>query len=129
MATRKPARRAGKRERLAVIAARGADDAGRLRARALEPVHIDEPAAQLEGAGRRVVLVLDEDLRAGRRRKLRPGILRRRRHHRAHDRQRRLHLGEAEQRAHASPIVATTLTTASMSVASSSGEMVKAGVR
>ena len=32
---------------------------------ALQPIRIDEPAAHLEGAGRRVVLVLDDDIDAG----------------------------------------------------------------
>ena len=51
-------------EALAVIAARGGNDPGRIRPLALQPVEIDQPAAHLEGADRRVVLVLDHDARA-----------------------------------------------------------------
>ena len=127
----KPGAPAGERERLAVIAAGRADDADDVGPRALEPVHIDEPAAHLEGAGRRVVLVLDHDLGAGRRGELRPRELRRRRHHRAHHGQGRFDVGETKQRFHHRPdcMLPTTLTTASVSFASSSGAMVKAGVR
>src|SRR5271154_5048674 len=44
----------GKSEALAVIACGRRNDAGRLRALALEPIDINQPAAHLEGAGRRV---------------------------------------------------------------------------
>ena len=52
------------RKALPVIAARGGNDPGRIRPLALQPVEIDQPAAHLEGADRRVVLVLDHDGRA-----------------------------------------------------------------
>ena len=50
-------------EALPVIAARGGNDPGRIRPLPLQPVEIDQPAAHLEGADRRVVLVLDHDAR------------------------------------------------------------------
>src|SRR2546430_2075876 len=46
---------------LAVIACRGRDQSGSARAFAVETVDIDQPAPHLEGAGRRVVLVLDDN--------------------------------------------------------------------
>ena len=49
---------------LPVIAARGGNDPGRVRPLPLQPVEIDQPAAHLEGADRRVVLMLDHDDRA-----------------------------------------------------------------
>src|ERR1700732_1090230 len=49
---------------LPVIAARGGNNAGRSRPLALQAVDKDEPAAHLEGADRRVVLVLDDDVSA-----------------------------------------------------------------
>ena len=101
----KPGTAAGERERLAVIAAGRAHDADGVGPRTLEPVGIDEPAAHLEGAGRRVVLVLDHDLGAGERGELRPGVLRRRRHHRTHHRQGRLDLGDTEERFHHRPAI------------------------
>ena len=67
-------------EALPVIAARGGDDPGRVRPLALQPVEIDQPAAHLEGADRRVVLVLDHDGRAEPLRQQRPRMRRRRRH-------------------------------------------------
>ena len=51
-------------EALPVIAARGGNDPGRVRPLPLQPVEIDQPAAHLEGADRRVVLVLDHDVSA-----------------------------------------------------------------
>jgi hypothetical protein len=84
------------RERLAVIAARRADHAVDMRPLALEPVEIDEPAAHLEGADRRVVLVLDHDFCADAGGEQRPNKLRRFRHRRAHDGQDRSELGESE---------------------------------
>ena len=50
--------------RLAVVAARGADHAAQARPPRARPLEIGEPAADLEGAGRRVVLVLDPDRHA-----------------------------------------------------------------
>ena len=52
------------RKTLPVIAARGGNDSGRIRPLPLQPVEIDQPAAHLEGADRRVVLVLDHDASA-----------------------------------------------------------------
>src|SRR5205085_10791248 len=60
-----PGARAREGERLAVIAAGRADDARDMRTLAFEAVDVDKAAADLEGAGRRVVLVLDHDLDAG----------------------------------------------------------------
>ena len=57
---------------------------------------IDEPPAHLEGADRGVVLMLDHDIHARACPQQRPGILRRRRHGGAHDRQDGVKLGEAE---------------------------------
>ena len=67
-------------EALPVIAARGGDDPGRIRPLALQPVEIDQPAPHLEGADRRVVLVLDHDIGAEPLRQQRPRMRRRRRH-------------------------------------------------
>ena len=54
-----PEPRRGERDALPVIAGGRADDPANIRLRALDLVEIDEPAADLEGADRRVVLVLD----------------------------------------------------------------------
>ena len=67
-------------EALPVIAARGGNDPGRIRPLPLQPVEIDQPAAHLEGADRRVVLMLHPDFAACALGKQRPGVLRRRRH-------------------------------------------------
>ena len=72
-------------EALAVIAARGRDNPGCRGPLALEPIDIDKPAAHLEGAGRRVVLVLDDNIGAEPLGKQRPAMRRRRRHRRADD--------------------------------------------
>ena len=69
-----------KRDRLAEVAPRRADHTLRLRVRVLQPIHIHEGAANLEGAKLRVVLVLDPDLGAGPLLEQRPAILRSRRH-------------------------------------------------
>src|SRR5258708_28861337 len=52
--------------RLAMIAARGADDAGGAVAAPRKIAEINQPSAQLERADRRVVLVPDPDLRPDR---------------------------------------------------------------
>jgi hypothetical protein len=57
--------RASEGERLPVIAARRGDDALHVRTLALQALRIDEPAANLERAGRRVILVLEHDIDAG----------------------------------------------------------------
>src|SRR3546814_13310360 len=54
----------GEADGLAVIAACRGDDSRGTRSAAHELVHIDEAAADLEGADRRVVLVLDPHLDA-----------------------------------------------------------------
>ena len=61
---------------LAVVAAGRGDDAGAVGLRAAEPVDQRDAAADLEGAGGGVVLVLDPDGRAGAFRQQRPGVLR-----------------------------------------------------
>ena len=77
----------GRRQRdaLAVIAAGRADDARGSGRPALQAVHEDQPAAHLEGTGRRVVLVLDPGLAAGAQREQGPGILCGGRHGALHD--------------------------------------------
>ncbi|MGY4430270.1 hypothetical protein ACVWWO_002747 [Bradyrhizobium sp. F1.13.1] len=75
-----------KSEALTMIAARRRDDARNVRPFALQPIEIDQPAAHLEGACRRVILVLDEDLRAEPLGEQRPGVRRRCRHRLPHDR-------------------------------------------
>ena len=67
------------RQAPAVITARRRDDAGHVGLLALEPVEVDEPAAYLEGADRRVVLVLDHDRTTEPLRQQRPGVRRGRR--------------------------------------------------
>src|SRR6516164_3612198 len=76
----------GKSQRLAVIATRCGGDPLHLRARSFQPVEIDDPAAHLERANRRVVLVLHHDLDTGALLEQRPGILRGRGYARAHQR-------------------------------------------
>ena len=80
----------GKSDRLAVVAPGGADDTGRQCAGCRQPVEINQPAANLEGPHRRVVLMLEPELGAvtGLAGKCglqqRPAVLRRGRHHRVH---------------------------------------------
>ena len=85
------------RQALPVVAARRRDDARHLRALAPQAVDVDQPAADLEGAGRRVVLVLDPDLGAERLREQRPGVLRRRRHAAVHELARVVEIGARER--------------------------------
>ena len=73
--------RGGKGDRLAVVTpGRGADACGIGRALP-EARHVDDAAADLEGADRGVVLVLDGDIGAAARREQGPAAQRRRRHH------------------------------------------------
>ena len=72
----------GVREALSMVASRRADDAGGALAALGHRAEQVESAANLEGAGRRVVLVLDPDLAAGATREQRPRVLRRRGHRR-----------------------------------------------
>ena len=84
--------RCSQRNRLAVVAARGGDDALERPSAALQGVEVDDAAAHLEGADGRVVLVLDPHLRPCPLGQQRPGIERRRRHNRAHQRDGRFQL-------------------------------------
>ena len=70
----------GVTHRLAMVAARRADDAGGAVAAPRKIAEINQSSTQLERADGGVVLVLDPDLRADRRLQQRPRVLRRRRH-------------------------------------------------
>ena len=85
-------------ERLPVVAARRRDDAGDIGALARKTFDIDQAAAQLEGAGWRVVLVLDPDIRAAAFAQQRPTVLRRAREARMHQMLRGFEFGESEHR-------------------------------
>src|SRR5665213_1952371 len=87
-----------KGETLAMIAACRRNDPGRARPFTLQTIEIDQSAAHLESAGRRMVLMLDNDRRAEPLRQHRPGIRRRRRHRPAHDLMRALKLGQVKHR-------------------------------
>ena len=91
-----PARR--KREALAMIAARGRNNARRVRPLALQPLEIDQAAAHLEGSDGRVVLMLDDDRRTEPFGQERPGMRRRRRHRRVDDLQRPFEFPAIEHR-------------------------------
>jgi len=67
---------AGKREALPVVTARRRDDARHRGTAGAQPVEVDEATSHLEGPGRRVVLVLDPDLRADGLPQQRLGVLR-----------------------------------------------------
>ena len=75
----------GKRDALAMIAARGADHSLHTGGVVLELVNIDQSAAHLEGADRRVVLVLHPGLAPSAPGEQRPSILRRGRHGGVHN--------------------------------------------
>jgi hypothetical protein len=75
----------GEADRLAVVAAGGADDAAHGGLLARQRLEVGQAAAHLEGAGRRVVLVLDPHGRPAAR-AAGPGVLRRRRHDGGHRR-------------------------------------------
>ena len=72
--------RGGKRDRLAVIAARRCDQSFEAAIGAAQGIHINKAAAGFERSGRRVVLMLDHDRGADPFGEQRPGISRRRRH-------------------------------------------------
>src|SRR5262249_34587449 len=74
----------GKGDALAVIAPRCRDQARRVGALAFQAIDIGEPAADLEGSDRRMVLMLDGDGRAEPLRQQRPGMGSRRRHRLPH---------------------------------------------
>ena len=76
--------RRGKRDRLAVIAAGRGDQAFQSAVGAAQRVDINQATAGLERSGRRVVLVLDDDVGADAMAQQRPGIGRRRQHEAAH---------------------------------------------
>ena len=76
-----PQPRGGERDALPVIAGGRGHHAANLRLRPPDRVEIDKAAADLERADRRMVLVLDPQLRADPPRQQRPAILRGRRHH------------------------------------------------
>ena len=80
-----------------MVAAGRADHAAHMRPLALQAFHVDQPAAHLEGAGRRVVLVLHPDLGAAARRQQRPGVVRRRREGGVHQTGGSLERGQVEQ--------------------------------
>src|SRR5580692_527316 len=86
------ARREG--EALAVIAGGRRDQPGRGGPFALHAFDIDQSTAYLEGAGRRVVLMLDDCGRAEPLREQGPRMRRRRRHRRMDDLSRALELAE-----------------------------------
>ena len=75
-------------QRLSVIAACGRDDAAHVRPFAAQAFRVEQPAAQLEGAGRRVVLVFHPDFGATALREQRPRVLRRARKALVNQRQR-----------------------------------------
>ena len=75
---RKPEAPPGEGEALAVIAARRRNQSGGVRRATAKLVDESQAAAHLEGAGRLMVLVLDDDLGAEPAREQRPGEGRRR---------------------------------------------------
>jgi hypothetical protein len=81
-----PVAAGGVADRLPVIAAGSADDPKGPVLAFGEIVEVGKTAAQLEGAGRSVVLVLDPDFRTELRLEQRPGVLRSRRHRLVNDR-------------------------------------------
>src|ERR1700737_1905033 len=85
-------------ETLAVIAPGCRDQSGGVRPLALQAINIDEPATHLESAGRRVVLMLDDDSGAKPLGQQRPRVRRRRRHPRAYDALRALQLLQIKHR-------------------------------
>jgi len=84
------------RDRLAVVAARRAHHGPRGRLAAHQAVQVDQPAAYLERAHRRVVLVLDPQPGAGQALQQRPVVLRRGRHLCVHTRRSVAQRGDAE---------------------------------
>ena len=90
---------AGIGEALAMIAAGGADDPGRSQGPAGQRVEIGEAATHLEGAGWRMVFMLDPDFGARPRGQQRPGILRCRREGLVDEAEGGLQRGQVEHRA------------------------------
>jgi hypothetical protein len=89
--------RAGKGQGLAVIAARGGNDAVVGGAGLGEAPHVDQAAAHLEGACRGVVFVLDPDIGAQSLTEYRPLVLRCAGKHRVYLALRVFQLGQGEQ--------------------------------
>src|SRR5262245_44841683 len=87
----------GDRHALAVVASRCRDDAGDSGLAALQLVHVDKAAADLEGTDERMVLVLHPDLGARALREQRPQDLRCRRHNWADEVGRRFDCWEVRQ--------------------------------
>jgi hypothetical protein len=83
-------------QRLAMVAARGADHVARPGLLARQRLEVGQAAADLEGADRRVVLVLGPQLRAQAPLEQRPGVLRRGRHGRVHGGERGFHFFAGE---------------------------------
>src|ERR1700733_7861537 len=80
-----------------MISARCGDDSLHLRPSALQPIEVDEAPADLEGAERRMIFVLNDDVYADSRLKQRPSLLRGPRPAGAHKRNDALKLSEAKQ--------------------------------
>src|SRR5262245_11834182 len=97
MTARRPARRAATATLWAVVASRRRDDAGDSGLAALQLVHVDKAAADLEGTDECMVLVLHPDLGARALREQRPEDLGCRRHNGADEIGRRFDGGEVRQ--------------------------------
>jgi len=100
-----PQPRRGERDALPVIARGRGHDAANIGLRPPDLVEIDETAADLEGADRRMVLVLDPQLGAEAARQQRPAILRGRRHHPMHERRRFLQCVEVDDHGGGIPLI------------------------
>lgn len=99
----------GKGEALAMISTRCGNHTGNTRPLALQAIHVEKPATHLEGTGRAMVLVLDDDIRTQPGRKKRPGVLGCRRHRRIHDLLRGFEFSEGEH-AHTSCLPLLSIT-------------------
>src|SRR5215475_1592717 len=93
----------GNRHALTVVASRRRDDAGDSGLTALQLVHVDEAAADLEGADERMVLMLHPDLGARALREKWPEDLGCRRYNGADEVGRRFDCGEVRQPFHNGP--------------------------
>ena len=90
-----PGRR--ERDRLPVIAAGGGNHAAQIRLAAHERVHVDQAPANLEGAHRSMVFMLDPGLRPEGGVNQRPAKLRRRRHGGVHHGSGGIEVGKGRQ--------------------------------
>src|ERR1700760_1549222 len=86
----------GEGNRLPVIAAGRRDHAGNFRLRSAQTVQVHDAAANFEGPGRRVILMLDEYLASHTALELGPGVSRRRRHHAVDQRRGALQLSKLQ---------------------------------